>query len=320
MVLDSIPNFNIIPFLPNYLEGLFFLLSSKQENVRKTAYNFIKDLLGEVLAAIHGEIDLLFVIETMARYAGNSNEVVRSEAILWTSELLEKSDKILFKIFPSVLKVTLKCLADSLSSISEKATKVNSKLIKFFTTTRETQIMQFQDIVEVLMQFMDHESKTTRQAILDWIIILQEINPESIESKLGVLLDTLSSRIKDPEETILDSVLQVMCKIAEYQGYFHKVMEMIFKLFSQDFLILEKKGAAIITFLCNNLGTVIVYKCFAMILSMNNNQDFTKKMIAMLNELILTGPGLENLRERLKNCLMNEDNECIEFFEILFKA
>ena len=81
MVLDSIPNFSIIGYLPSYLEGLFILLGSKQEMVRKTAYSFIKDLLAEVLAAIYGEIDMLYVMETMAKFSGHGNELVRSEAI-----------------------------------------------------------------------------------------------------------------------------------------------------------------------------------------------------------------------------------------------
>ena len=321
IVLDSIPNLTMVAFLPNYLEGLFLLLSSKQENVKKTAYNFIKDLLAEVLQCFHGELDLLFVMETMAKLSANSNEAVRTEAIIWTSELLDKSDKVLFKIFPSVLKAGLQCLADSLQIISEKAVGVNAKLIKFFkTTSRETRVVQFEEIVEVFMQYMAHESVLTREAVLTWIITLQAIYPESIEPKLGVLLEILSSMILDPEEIIVKGVLQVLCKLTEYPGYFDKVIFMVLRLFSRDFSVLESKGSLIITFLCKDLGTERVYKRLAVIMLIDTNVEFTQRMIAMLNDLILTDPSLGELREKLKHCLERNDCECIEFFEVLFKT
>lgn len=321
IVLDSIPNFNMIGYLPNYLEGLFLLLSSKQENVMKTSFSFIKDLLGEVRGNLYGDLDLLFVMETMAKLSANPSELVRSVAIEWTSELVEKSDKVLFKIFPVVLKAALQCLADSFKPISEKAVKVNEKLIKFFkTTSRETRIVHFEEIVEVLMQYMNHDSIVTREAVLTWIITLHSIYPESLEPKLEILLNILPSRILDPEDSIVNIVLQVLCKIAEYSGYFDKVMFALLKLFSESFSILTTKGGVIITFLCKELGTENVYKRLAVILLLNNNFEFTQKMIALLNDLILTDPALEGLREKLKYCIEKKDHDCIEFFEVLFQT
>ena len=67
-----------------------------------------------------------------------------------------------------MLKAALQCLADSLPLISEKAVKVNVKLMRFFKTTiRETVIIQFDDIVDVLMHYMNHESRVTREAALE---------------------------------------------------------------------------------------------------------------------------------------------------------
>lgn len=321
VVLDSIPTFSIIAYLPNYLEGLFLLLGSKQENVKKTSYNFLNELLSEVISAIYGELDLLFVMEILAKFAGNSTEIVRSEAITWTSELLDKSDKVLFRIFPSILKSALQCLADESSVVSEKAIKVNDKLMKFFkTTSRETTVNQYEEVMDVFMQFINHESIVTRSAILKWIISVQAIYPESIESKLGMLLETLVTRITEAEEGIFETVLQVLCRVAEYKGYFDKVMTSILKLFSQNLAVLENRGGLIITFFCTNLGTEAVYKSIATILSINTNQKFTEKIIALLNELILTDPGLESFRERLKYCIEKKDQECIDFFKILFRT
>lgn len=320
IVLDSIPNFSIISYLPNYLEGIFLLLGSKQDDVRKTAYGFLKDLLSEIMQSLYGELDLLFVLDTMAKFASHSNEAVRGESINWILNLLEKSDKVLLKIFPNVLQAVIQCLADTIQSISDKAIQLNAKLIKFFNSNKETPIIQYEKIVEILILYINCESKVTRQSVLDWVITLQANNPESIKSKLEILLETLSCKMFDSEESIIDSVLKVLCKIAEYKGYFDKVMNSVLNLFSQHPSIIEGKGGVIITYLCTNLGTEIVYKSLAIILSTNFDKQLTNKMIPVLNDLILTDNSFENLRERLKYCLDKQDTECIEFFEILFKT
>lgn len=321
IVLDSIPNFTLLGYLSCFFEGIFLMLASKMEPVKKSASSFLSDIKKEILHAIYGELDLLFVMQTLAKLTGHINEGVRIEAITWTSELLDKSDKVLFKIFSIILRATLQCLADTSPSISEKAANVNMKLLKFFkTTSRETTVHQYEETVEVLMQFINHESKVTKQSILEWIISLQAIHPESIESKLEQLLETLSSRITDPEESVVEGALQVLCTIADYKGYFDKVMGMILKLFSQNHIILDQKAGHIIPCLCKNLGTEAVYRSMATMLTHNQNQRFVEKIVGVLHELILIDPSLEDLRERLKYCLENEDFECIEFFEVLFKS
>ncbi|OMJ89738.1 hypothetical protein SteCoe_8003 [Stentor coeruleus] len=321
IVLDSIPNFSLIGYLSYFFEGVFLMLASKMEPAKKSAFSFLSDIKKEILHSIYGELDLLFVMQTLSKLTGHINEGVRIEAITWTSELLDKSDKVLFKIFPIILSSTLQCLADTSPKISEKAANVNIKLLNFFkTTNRETTIHQFEQTVEVLMQFINHESKVTKESILEWIISLQAIHPESIESKLEQLLETLSSRITDPEESVVEGALQVLCTIADYKGYFDKVISMILKLFSHNLLILDQIAEHIIPCLCKNLGTEAVYKSMATMLMHNQNQKFVEKTVGLLHELILIDPSLEDLREKLKHCIENEDYECIEFFEVLFKA
>lgn len=320
-VLDTIPNFSIVVYLPNYFEGLFTLLGSKNETVRKTAYNFSKELLNEVNLAAPTELDLLFVMEMLSKFVGHSEEIVRNEAILWTSELLDKSDRVLFKIFPIILRASLQCIADQSGLVSEKAYRVNAKLMKFIrTTSRDTTISQYEDIVDVFMVFLNHDSIETRKVTLEWIILLQGILPESIESKLGILLETLTNRIKSAEEVIFELILQILCRVAEYKGYFTKVVYNLLKLFSSNQLLLDKKASEIIKFLCAHLGTEKVIQNFGTILQLNPDHKFIEKMIIIINDLIMTDPSLESLRDRLKNCLIKDDIVCIELFSAIFKT
>jgi len=149
---------------------------------------------------------------------------------------------------------------------------------------------------------------------------LQTISNESIESSLDILMDTLPSRLLDPEESIINQALLILCKIARYKGYFNLVMSCILRLFSEKMSLMETNGSTIVKTICIELGTETVYRSFAELLCEDANKEFTIKMVEVLSDLLLTDQEFEIPREKLKHCLETEDTNCIEFFEILFKT
>lgn len=48
VLLDSVPEVDMIVYLPQYLEGLFFILASDHRDIRRNAENHLKDLLEEI--------------------------------------------------------------------------------------------------------------------------------------------------------------------------------------------------------------------------------------------------------------------------------
>jgi vacuole morphology and inheritance protein 14 len=50
-VLDAVPGINMLHFLPEYLEGLFEMLSAQQREIRQQANAVLDDFLQEITQA-----------------------------------------------------------------------------------------------------------------------------------------------------------------------------------------------------------------------------------------------------------------------------
>lgn len=322
-VLDSIPDFNLFSFIPNFLEGLFLMLRNRDLKLHNEALTLTKDLLAEIKNDLaNPNLNMDFIMETLVKMIKLSEPAIKIEAISWIDELLEKGEKLLIKHFPMAIKAALESMSDEDVIIIEKAMNTNNKLLdhcKFYN--KDVDIgLDFISIIEVLMSYIEHSSVKTRISALDWITILQLKSPESLEPSMEKLVSCLSSRISDPEIIVINSSLLILCNIAQYKEYFDKVINSILKEFSSNAEISADSTGSIIKTLCQGLGTELVYRSIAELLSVEKNTVFRKNIIEVLNDLLLIDRDFEEIRERLKYCIEIEDLECVEFFEVLFKA
>ena len=322
-VLDSIPDFNLFNYIPNFLEGLFLMLRNRDPKLQSEALIFAKDLLGEIKSDLENpNLNIKFIMETLVKMIKLNEPAIKIEAISWINELIGKGERLLIKHYPMAIKAALESLSDTDSTIIEKAENVNTNLLdycKFYNI--ETNLgLDFISIIEVLMTYIEHDSVKTRIAALEWIIILQLKCPESLEPSMEKLVCTLSSRISDPEPNVLNNSLLILCNIAKYKEYFDKVINSVLHDFSSSQALSADSTGPIIKTLCQSLGTELVYRSIADLLSTEKNTTFRKNFIEVLNDLLLIDREFEEIRERLKYCIELEDIKCIEFFEVLYKA
>mmetsp|Transcript_1188 Transcript_1188/g.1906 ORF Transcript_1188/g.1906 Transcript_1188/m.1906 type:complete len:685 (-) Transcript_1188:368-2422(-) len=322
MVLDSIPDFDLIKYLHKFLEGFFIMLRSSRKEINNTVYKFLNDILQEISENFDNvEIDLEFLLEVLVTLIRTEKGIVRKEACIWMLELLMRGGKSLTSRYDDCLRSVLECLSDTENGIAEIAEECNAymlSLVKKFSHNKE--FFDSSSLVEILIANINHESMKTRFAVIEWIINLQIYCPQTIQPSIEKLMETLTARLNDPVTDVSDQALYVLCSIANYKGFFEKVLHNILNLFLKNRTLLENSGIKIVKALCTELGSKPVYIGFAKLLYNEPNLEFTRKIIEILCELLLTDETLDELRERLKYCLENEDQEAIEFFEALFKT
>jgi vacuole morphology and inheritance protein 14 len=69
------------------------------------------------------------------------------------------------------------------------------------------------------------------------------------------------------------------------------------------------------------MGVEDVYRSISEILTDQPlHPAFARKLVKTMELLLFTDEGFEDVRNRLKFCLKNEDGPMLEFFQILFKA
>lgn len=322
-VLDSIPDFNLFTFIPSFFEGIILMLKNPDPKLHRETTSFLIDLRNEIKLDLENpSLNLTFIMETLAKVIKASDKSVKTECITWISELVEKSEKKMIKYFPMGLKAVLECLSDENANINQMASETNKKICEVFKKYENDSDIEAEihNIVEVFIKFIEHDSPKTRQASLEWLIVMQQKHQKSFESSLELMITALSTRLSDSEPKIITNTLVILCNIAKYKEDFDKVISSVLYEFSRSKNFQNDSVKAKVKILCENLGTLRVYKSFADQLVVESNLLFCKKVVEVLNDLLLIDDQFEEIRERLKYCIESGDKEFVQFFESLYKA
>jgi vacuole morphology and inheritance protein 14 len=131
LVLDSIPSFDILEYLPNFLEGLFRMLTSPNKDVKQCVFNCLKDFLEEVKEAIEQiNVDSDKLLACLARLSQDEDSFVKSVSVDWISTIIMAARFEITSMYAVVLRVALSCMSDRESVIVECAENINHFLLK----------------------------------------------------------------------------------------------------------------------------------------------------------------------------------------------
>ena len=103
IALHSIPNFDMLVFLPNFIEGLFCMLADYiHQDVKEMAIHALKELLDELTDRVPGElkINISEIIKQLSMLCKNSDSYIRYTAIKWIYDLMCNAGKYLIDEFP----------------------------------------------------------------------------------------------------------------------------------------------------------------------------------------------------------------------------
>lgn len=324
LVLDSIPSFDILEYLPNFLEGLFRMLTSPNKDVKQCVFNCLKDFLEEVKDAIEQiSVDTEKLLDCLSRLSQDEDPFVKSVSVDWINSIIVAARCEISSKYATVLRVALSCMSDREQVIVECAENINDFLLKnieiICSDTSSTKV-DFVSIVGTLMEFIGSTSGKTREAVLDWIVKLHSFSPQSIEPTLYEILDALTSRLADPSNTIIDKTLSVLAVISSYEEYFDVVISSVLRLFQQHAELIEQNCNLILKELCKHLGTERIYSKISTQLESIENKYFVMRLVEVMNSLLLIDHDLRDVREKLKLSLETQDRAIASFFETIFRV
>ncbi|KAL8205190.1 hypothetical protein R6Q57_008741 [Mikania cordata] len=81
MVLDSVPDIDMLGFLPDFLDGLFNMLSDSSHEIRQQADSALSEFLQEIKNS--PSVDYGRMAEILVQRASSSDEFTRWTAITW---------------------------------------------------------------------------------------------------------------------------------------------------------------------------------------------------------------------------------------------
>ncbi|KAB1999598.1 hypothetical protein ES319_D12G173200v1 [Gossypium barbadense] len=278
-VLDSVPDIDMLGFLPDFLDGLFNMLSDSSHEIRQQADSALSEFLQEIKNS--PSVDYSRMAEILVQRAASPDEFTRLTAITWINEFVKLGRDQLVPYYADILGAILPCISDKEEKIRVVARETNEELRAIKADPAET--FDVGAILSITRRQLDSEWEATRIEALHWI-------------------STLLNRHR--AEVVL-LVLDIHACIAQDPLNFHQLVVFLVHNFRVDHSLLERRGALIIRRLCVLLDAERVYRELSTILEGEADLDFACIMVQALNLILLTSSELSELRGLLKQSLVN---------------
>ncbi|KAF5450330.1 hypothetical protein F2P56_030690 [Juglans regia] len=300
-VLDSVPEFDMLGFLPDFLDGLFNMLSDPSHEIRQQADSALSEFLQEIKNS--PSVDYGRMAEILVQRAASQDEFTRLTAITWINEFVKLGGDQLVPYYANILGAILPCISDKEEKIRVVARETNEELRSIMAESAEG--FEVGAILTIARRQLSSEWEATRIEALHWISTLLERYRKEVLSSLGDIFDALLKALSDPSDEVVLLVLEVHACIAEDPPHFRQLLVFLVHNFRIDISLLAKRGALIIRRLCVLLDPERVYRELSAILEGESDLDFASILVQTLNLILLASSELSEVRDLLKNSLVN---------------
>ncbi|KAL1828988.1 hypothetical protein ACET3Z_007400 [Daucus carota] len=301
-VLDSVPDIDMLGFLPDFLDGLFNMLSDSSHEIRQQADSALSEFLQEIKNS--PSVDYGRMAEILVQRAASPDEFTRLTAITWINEFVKLGGEQLVPYYADILGAILPCIADKEEKICVVARETNVELRSMEADPAEG--FDVGAILSIARSQLSSEWEATRIEALHWMSALLNRHRTEVLTFLNDVFDTLLKALSDPSDAVVLLVLEVHAGIASEPMQFRQLVVFLVHSFRIDNSLLEKRGALIIRRLCVLLDAERVYREVSTILEGESDLDFASIMVQALNLILLTSSELSHLRDLLKKSSVNE--------------
>lgn len=317
-ILNAVPDINMLDYLPEFLDGLFNMLSDGNREIRQGADNVLLDFLREIK-----QVDVVEfgpMVNILVGQSRSKERFNRLTAITWLNEFIILGKEKLLDFYSPILSSIMYCISDEGQDISQAANEANLGLLSLVRTTATA--FELGPLLRALSIELLSAHVTTRVAALTWINMLHEKDSTEMNKYIGDLLPALLKTLSDTADDVVLINLQVIARISIDKQQFSRVLNALVQLFLEDRSLLETRGALIIRKLCALLDCRNIFMSLAStMVSTNDDVEFASTMVQTLNLILLTAPELLPLRKSLTGCFRsNADPSDREAFLTLFKC
>ncbi|XP_045047820.2 protein VAC14 homolog isoform X1 [Desmodus rotundus] len=134
LVLESVPDINLLDYLPEILDGLFQILGDNGKEIRKMC----EVVLGEFLKEIKknpSSVKFAEMANILVIHCQTTDDLIQLTAMCWMREFIQLAGRVMLPYSSGILTAVLPCLAydDRKKSIKEAANVCNQSLMKLVT-------------------------------------------------------------------------------------------------------------------------------------------------------------------------------------------
>ncbi|KAE9605289.1 putative vacuole morphology and inheritance protein [Lupinus albus] len=198
-VLDSVPDIDMLGFLPDFLDGLFNMLSDSSHEIRQQADSALSEFLQEIKNS--PSVDYGRMAEILVQRAGSPDEFTRLTAITWINEFVKLGGDQLVPYYADILGVILPCISDKEEKIRVVAREINEELCAIKGDPSEA--FDVGAILSIARRQLSSEWEATRIEALHWISTLLNRHRTEVLTFLNDIFDTLLKALSDPSDEVV---------------------------------------------------------------------------------------------------------------------
>ncbi|PAA89735.1 hypothetical protein BOX15_Mlig013528g4, partial [Macrostomum lignano] len=342
--LHSSPQFNLLPFLHELLDGLLLILGDERPEIYRMTLELLDQLLGDLERRGSAEADFTGMINIIAQHCVSRQEPVRQAALRWLAQLIPLCPDTVRGHAASFLQALLPSLVlpAPAARLSELARGANDLLLGLVSREQPPSEQSVEALVSVLLHAC--ASPPSLPVALVWLRrllsqvpallsrhvtslfpvlanTLAELSAASAPDALADSLATLAALAECPElaeagQALLEAVPETLRqRLATEHPCFVRLVHEIFKLFRSRAKLTDS-GHAIVTCLSRLLTPQRVFSALALHIlhafpaeaaADSSELEAAFYMIGALSLILLTDSSLHEFRLQLHRL----DNQAI---------
>ena len=322
-VLDSVPNLDMLEYLPNILDGMFQMLGDKHAEIVREVSATLSGFLGEIKSR-NDDVEFGTLAKLLVKHCSPGqegffpDEYTHYVALGWLHQFILCGKDKLIPFCSQLLTSILPSLSHDIDEIRDTAILANEELLNLISSTEAT--VPIEEMLEKIMAQFLNPNEETRIAALNWVRILHKRNPLALAPFFVHLFPALLKKIQDASEKVVTFALEVMAKISKNEEYFEKLMSSLMEMFANDSGLQSARGALIIRQLSLFIDPVKIFTALSKIINNHPDLMFRSTMIQTLSIILMTARELKTLRDTLRSLLEKNDEGTSNFFVTLYQA
>ncbi|KAI1728761.1 vacuolar 14 fab1-binding region domain-containing protein [Ditylenchus destructor] len=336
----TVPVFSIATYIPEVVDGVFKALEDPAPAVRDATIAVLSELLHKLDPKVEEETNIGGIINVLVGYTGNSTEPIARETAITSIELNKRLMELTKSDTGNLVPVesTVEVLLVHLRHANATCRVATLNWIRYLHSVHPNNMFDQMDrFFPVLLELL---SDPVDEVLMLDIMLITDICGQPKQN-----LDIKSLNLAD----------EVNQELKTISPYLIKFNVSLLKMFKNDSRLVAERGIQIVRQVCLLLNPIDVYRSLALLLSSsvsldsnasslsrresvkcedleNSDMEFVARMVAMLNQILLTTCELFHLRQCLKNpeanVLTRRDilllttllQDCVDLFERLYRC
>ena len=189
-LLDSVPQLELVEFLPNLLDGLFNMLGDKTPEIVREVATALNGFLGEI-KAMPSKVDFGTLTTILVKHCESSKhestvEYTHYVALGWLHQFVVTGKDALLPFSSQLLAAILPSISHDVDEIRDTAILANDALLQLVQRSNSKHFPIAKVLEKITLQFLN-DNVESRLAALNWVRILHDKNAEDIAPYFGEL-------------------------------------------------------------------------------------------------------------------------------------